>query len=174
MRSINEITASVYAFVLSHTKKNVDIAVHQCWDKLKIKLNNPKKLKIGKYLKCRRSCMIIVDGGNLSIGDNCFMNSNVSVTCMNSIDIEDYVQIGNNVVIVDHNHDYIRGNGYKTGKIIIRKKTWIGANSVILPNVEIGEGAVIAAGSVVTKNVPAYTVVAGNPAKVVKEYNNVR
>lgn len=54
------------------------------------------------------------------------------------------------------------------GQIIIEKDAWIGAGSIILPNITIGEGAVVGAGAVVTKDVPPYTVVAGVPAKIIK------
>ena len=57
------------------------------------------------------------------------------------------------------------------GSVIIGNNVWIGDKATILPNVTIGDGAVIAANSVVTKDVPAYSVVAGNPAKVIKENN---
>ncbi|WP_263358973.1 acyltransferase [Acidicapsa ligni] len=66
-------------------------------------------------------------------------------------------------------------HGKKDWKTVILKpvricdKSWIGLNAIVLKGVEIGEGAVVAAGSVVTKNVPSWTVVAGNPAKVIRE-----
>ncbi len=166
----NEILSLFKALSLNTFHRNVKVALHQNWSGLKIDISNKGTLRIGNYLKCRKNGMILVSGGEMSIGNDCFMNSNVSITCLKSIVIENNVQIGNNVVIVDHNHDYVNGSGFKTGNVIIRKNVWIGANSVILPNVEIGEGAVIAAGSIVTKDVGAYTVVGGNPAKVLKEY----
>lgn len=148
-----------------------NIAWHQNWNKLDIRLNKANGLTIGNYLKCRPHCSIRVDGGKMNIGHDCFFNCNVSVTCLESINIGNNVQIGNNTVIVDHNHDYQNGNGYICKNVVIEDNTWIGANCVILPGVSIKEGAIIAAGSVVNKDVPAYTVVAGNPAKVVREYN---
>ena len=166
----NEIVSLFRALFLNIFIRNVSVALHQNWMQLKILVKNRGSLSIGNYLKCRRNCMLLVTEGKLSIGSDCFMNNNVSITCLKSIKIEDNVQIGNNVVIVDHNHNYVNGSGFKTGNVTIRKNVWIGANSVILPNVEIGEGAVIAAGSIITKDVRAYTVVGGNPAKVLKEY----
>lgn len=148
-----------------------NIAWHQNWDKLDIQLHNDKGLQIGNYLKCRPRCSIRIEGGKMNIGHDCFFNLNVSVTCLEYINIGNNVQIGNNTVIVDHNHDYQNGNGYICKSVEIGDNTWIGANCVILPGVSIKEGAIIAAGSVVNKDVPAYTIVAGNPAKVVREYN---
>ncbi|MBI5891608.1 MAG: hypothetical protein HZB47_13225 [Nitrosomonadales bacterium] len=63
----------------------------------------------------------------------------------------------------------IFGNGHRFNAVSIGKDAWLGANVIILPGRTIGDGAVVGAGSVVTKDVAAYTVVAGNPAKLVRE-----
>ena len=93
------------------------------------------------------------------------------------------VQIGNdvsfaqNVVITGLNHNYrdatvsISNQGISTNRVIIDDDVWIGANSVILPGVSIGQHSVVAAGSVVTRPVPSYSVCAGNPARVIKQYD---
>ncbi|MFD2574739.1 acyltransferase [Haoranjiania flava] len=93
------------------------------------------------------------------------------------------VEIGNNVMLAQHivvsalNHNYRnvdispKEQGVDCKRVIIADNVWIGANSVITPGVSIGKHAVIGAGSVVTKNVPAYSVVVGNPATVIKIYN---
>lgn len=91
------------------------------------------------------------------------------------IDIEDYVLIGSGVHIYVTNHSfedtekpiYLQGSS-EIKPVIIRTGSWIGANAILLPGVEIGENSVVAAGSVVTKNVSPYTVVGGNPAKTIK------
>tara|TARA_B100001121_G_C18538267_1_gene549472 strand:- start:209 stop:739 length:531 start_codon:yes stop_codon:yes gene_type:complete len=90
--------------------------------------------------------------------------------------IEDKVLIGSGVHFYIPNHTYgdstvpiyDQGNSYK-GDIIIKRGSWIGANSIILSGVEIGKNSVVAAASVVTKNVPPKSLVAGNPAKIIKE-----
>jgi galactoside O-acetyltransferase len=74
----------------------------------------------------------------------------------------DFIKYNNTVV----NKDW---SNVKSAPIIIKPKVWIGMNALILKGVTIGEGAVIGAGSVVTKDVPAWTVVAGNPAMVVRQ-----
>ena len=61
--------------------------------------------------------------------------------------------------------------GATSGQIIIGNDVWLAANVVILPNVEIGEGAIVGAGSIVTKNVDPYTIVCGNPAKYISKRN---
>lgn len=94
------------------------------------------------------------------------------------ITIEDYVLIGSGVHFYVSNHRfddttqpiYFQGH-YESKSILVKKGAWIGANAIILPGVTIGENSVIGAGSIVTKNVEAYTVVAGNPAKLI---NNLK
>ena len=87
------------------------------------------------------------------------------------IEIGDDVLIGHQVVIATLNHDLDpakRGN-MTPAPVKIGNKVWIGAHATVLPGVTVGEGAVIAAGAVVTKDVPANTVVAGVPAKPIKK-----
>jgi acetyltransferase-like isoleucine patch superfamily enzyme len=92
------------------------------------------------------------------------------------IKIEDYVLIGSGVQIYTTNHNYndrnqlIVNQGSTVKDVILKKGCWIGANAIILPGVIIEEGAVVAAGSVVVKNVQAYTLVGGNPAKLIKSF----
>lgn len=108
---------------------------------------------LGKELVTRENCHFRVESGKLQIGDKCFFNLNSSVTCMESIVIGDGCQIGNNVVIVDHNHTKDL-SGYTTKSVKIGNRVWIGANCVILPGAVIGDGAVIGAGSIVNTKVP--------------------
>lgn len=104
----------------------------------------------------------ILDNGQLDIGEGCFVNTNVAITVRNKVIIGDNVKIANNVVIIDHDHDYTHGNiGYISAPIIIGSGVWIGANAVILKGVTIGNGAVISAGAVVNKNVPEYSIWGG-------------
>ncbi len=105
----------------------------------------------------------------ITFGKNVFINHSFTAMSIGGIVIGDNVQIGPNVTIVTDNHDFknryvLKGKGVKIGK-----NAWIGAGAMIMPGVEIGENAVVAGGAVVTKNVPANTVVGGNPAKVIKE-----
>ena len=116
------------------------------------------KLFIDYATNIREGFSVICDG-KMSIGHNCFFNRNVSITCLEQIKIGNYVTVANNVVIVDHDHDFRKGrNNYKTAPVVIEDNVWIGANCVILKGVHIGENAVIAAGSVVFKDVPENTV----------------
>ena len=93
------------------------------------------------------------------------------------------VMIGNNVILAQNvvisalNHNFedvlttINQQGVKTDQIIIEDDVWVGANSVILSGVHIGEHVVVGAGSVVTKDIPSYSVVIGNPARIVKKFD---
>jgi acetyltransferase-like isoleucine patch superfamily enzyme len=86
------------------------------------------------------------------------------------IEIGDYTQISSNVGMITANHDLSDSTKHIIGEIKIGKYCWIGMNAVILPNVFIGDYALVVAGSVVTKSFPdGYCVIAGNPAKIIKE-----
>lgn len=121
------------------------------------------------YIKCGKNAQ-------LSIGNRCFFSHNCSITCAEKIEIGDHCLFANNLVIVDHDHKI--ENGKTSGKELISSavkidnNVWCGANVVILRGVHIGEGAVIAAGAVVAEDIPAHTMAAGVPAKVIKDISN--
>ncbi len=109
-------------------------------------------------------------GKNIKIGKNVFINSCCRFQDQGGIEIGDNVLIGHNTTIATLNHDFnpnLRAN-LNPNPVKIGNSVWIGADCTILPGVNIGDGAVIAAGSVVTKNVKSNTIVAGNPAKILK------
>ncbi len=109
-------------------------------------------------------------GLNIKLGKRVFINSGCCFQDQGGIEIGDDVLIGQQVVIATLNHDLDpdrRGN-MLPAPVKIGNKVWIGAHATILAGVKIGDGAVIAAGAVVTKDVPANTVAAGVPAKIIK------
>lgn len=110
-------------------------------------------------------------GKNLTIGKNVFFNSGCRFQDQGGIIIEDGTLIGHNVVLATLNHDFAPDHraDLKPAPIHIGKNVWVGASVTILPGVTIGNGAMIAAGAVVTKDVPADTIVGGVPAKVIRK-----
>lgn len=128
----------------------------EAWDNHNYKIYNPE----------------IIIGSNVSLGKRCHIG------CTNKIVIGDNVLVGSNVLIIDHNHGRtsmeemnISPNNrelYSKGPIIIEDNVWIGENVTILSGVTVGKGTVIGANSVVTKNIDAYCVAGGNPARIIK------
>jgi acetyltransferase-like isoleucine patch superfamily enzyme len=112
---------------------------------------------------------------NINIGNHVDLAWNVIITTGGGVDIGDRSLIGYGTMIlsgnhvIPNNHGRIFGAGHITKKVVIGSDVWIGCNCSILPGVTIGEGAVVAAGSVVTKDVPPFMIVAGVPAKIIKE-----
>jgi acetyltransferase-like isoleucine patch superfamily enzyme len=110
-------------------------------------------------------------GKNLKIGKNVFFNSGVKIQDQGGVIIEDGALIGHNVVIatLDHSLDPNHRGNLIPAPIHIGRNVWVGANATICKGISIGDGAVIAAGAVVTKDVPAGTVYGGVPAKFIKK-----
>ncbi len=109
-------------------------------------------------------------GKNITIGREVFINSGCHFQDQGGITIGDCSLIGHNVVLATINHDLDPKNNRQNhySPIVIGRHVWIGSNATVLPGVTIGDWAVVAAGAVVTKDVPPYTVVGGVPAKVLK------
>lgn len=105
-----------------------------------------------------------------TIGKNVFINHACSFLDMGGITIEDNVLIGPKVNIVTENHpeDPAKRSSLVTKPVLIKNNAWIGAGANILPGVTVGKNAIVAAGAVVTKDVPDNTVVGGVPAKFIK------
>lgn len=112
-------------------------------------------------------------GRFITIGKNVFINHACSFLDMGGITIEDHVLIGPRVNVVTENHplDPSDRRALITQPVVIKRNAWIGAGATILPGVTIGENAVVAAGAVVSKDVPANTVFGGVPAKFIKTIN---
>ena len=118
------------------------------------------------------------DDTRIYIGNNCYICYRLSILCGIEVVIEDNVLIASDVCLVGENHgiDPVMKGEYMNqelimGRIHIGEGTWIGEKAVILPNVIIGKKCVVGAGAVVSKSVPDYSLVVGNPAKAVKKYN---
>lgn len=165
---------------------------------MKAKMYN-SSLTIGKNSRIELSARIC-GGGKLSIGDNCVIRdyavlspghgsisigNNCAIGMFNYLDGNAELCIGNDVHIGPHvciytaNHIYsdlnvaIHKQGLDCKPVRIGDDVWIGSHAVILAGVNVGKGSVIAAGAVITKNIPEYSVVAGIPAKVIKKRNDI-
>lgn len=111
--------------------------------------------------------IVLFENSVLTIG-NSFINSDAKIRCHKSITIGDNCAISHDLTIMDSDAHYLNGKK-KTEDVVIGNNVWIGTRVTILPGVKIGNGAIIAAGAVVTKNVPEKSLVAGCPARVIKE-----
>lgn len=110
-------------------------------------------------------------GENIRVGRNVFINQNCTMYDLGGIDIGDDVMIGPNVSIITSGHpvDPSERRAFVTASpIAIERNVWIAAGVTIIGGVTVGENSVVAAGSVVTRDVPANTLVGGNPARVIR------
>ena len=144
---------------------------------------------IGRDVKISEGCKFFEDPilfGKVVVGKYTSINgpgTRIFAT-VNSINIGSYCSIASNVIIQEYNHDYnfistynfspeifgFKSNNINSkGNIEIEEDVWIGSNSVILSGVKIGRGSVVGAGSVVTKNIPPYSIAVGNPAVVIRK-----
>lgn len=114
-----------------------------------------------------------VYGKNIHVGDHVYLNVLCTILDCNEVHIGHHVMIGPHVQIYTPAHDQqaeARIQGWEVAKpIVIEDNVWIGGGAILLPGVRIGRNAVVGAGAVVTRSVPANTVVAGNPARVLRE-----
>lgn len=133
-------------------------------------------IRFGADVACGAGAFFAAEGGIIEIGDRVSFNTNVHVNASNgrSIQIGRNTLVGPNVVLRSANHKFdrtdlpIRDQGHVPGDIVIEDDVWLGANVVVVGNVRIGQGAVIAAGAVVTRDVPRMAVAGGVPARVLK------
>lgn len=144
------------------------------------------KLEIGEYSYIQGKIVMEKTNVVVHIGSRTFISSGTLLDAADEITVGDDVLIASGVLIMDHDShaqefvkrkndvlDWCHGrkdwSNVPRSRVVIGNKSWIGAKSIILKGVTVGEGAVIGAGSVLTKNVDPWTVVAGNPARVIRE-----
>lgn len=135
-----------------------------------IRLDEKSKMIVnGKFSVFYGGDIICFKNSNLELGSG-FFNSNIKIRCTKSIKIGKNVFISHDVTIMDSDAHYIDYAGYEETKpVTIGDNVWIGTRVTILKGVNIGDGAVIGAGSVVTRDIPANCIAVGSPAKVIKE-----
>ena len=131
-----------------------------------LRANVEKNVVIYFGVEIRSAEKLHISEGSI-VGDNCVLDAR------NGITIGKNVNLSSEVHIWTEQHDYrspsFDSYGTSDMQVVIGDHVWIGSNTIILPRVSIGEGAVVCAGAVVTKDVPPYSVVAGVPAKVISE-----
>lgn len=122
----------------------------------------------GRFLVYSRGRVLVGGEGRLQIGSG-YASPGLSLECTQSVTIGDDVIIAEDVIIRDSDRHEISGSRGMSASIVIGNHVWIGARAIILKGVTIGDGAVIAAGAVVTKDVPPRTLVGGVPARAIRE-----
>ncbi len=140
----------------------------------KIQVLNGGSVIIGSNTEIHQYSMLFTYGGNIKIGDDCSINPFCVLYGHGGLTIGNKVRIACHTVIIPANHDYrdmskpIMEQPESRKGISIMDDVWIGAGSKILDGVSIGKGSVVGAGSVVTKSIPEYSIVAGVPARIIK------
>jgi acetyltransferase-like isoleucine patch superfamily enzyme len=148
--------------------------------------NNPEKITIGKGTYVKGHLMLFKHGGEILIGDDCFVGDNTKIWSAKKIKIGNRVLISHNVNIhdnishplssVERHKDFLHiiSTGFQENinlneeEIIIEDDVWIGFNTTVMKGVTIGKGAIIGACTLITKDVPPYAVVIGNPPRIIK------
>lgn len=151
---------------------NLDLSV-QCDGRIRVK--GTKNIVVGS--RCRLGCEVefeTEENGRIILGNDIRINRGCTLVSYTGITIGDFAIIGEYVSIRDANHGMkmnkpMRFQRHETLPISIGKDVWIGRGCCILPGVTIGEGSVIGANSVVTNDIPAFSIAAGVPAKVIRE-----
>ena len=153
-----------------------------------VKIQHPEYINFGKQVVLGdESSLLCTNIYNLKrldttpeifIGDRFHCTRRLTIQCCNKVLIENDVTISSDVFIIDYNHglspltkNYLQNDLSISKGVFIEEGVWIGNNVIILGGVRIGKKSVIGAGSVVTKDIPPYSIAVGNPAKAIKKYD---
>lgn len=132
-------------------------------------MKNKGRIILGDRVLLHRYVKLSSYGGSIEIGNNSYIGDRTEIHSGKEVKIGNNVNIAWDCNILDRDYHAFESDSEVTKRVVIEDRVWIGARSIVLKGVTIGEGAVVAAGSVVTKSVPPKCLVAGNPAKVIKE-----
>ncbi|MCH5239334.1 MAG: acetyltransferase [Muribaculaceae bacterium] len=163
---------------------------HQRLIRLPITIRGKNMIQFGKKLTTGKYCRLeafISDGDKsvkIRLGNNIQINDFVHISALTNITIGNDVLIASNVYISDNSHGLYSTDSrdkqpfippilrpYYSKEVNIKDKVWIGEGVIIMPGVNIGEGSIIGAHSVVNKDIPAYCIAVGSPAKIIKRFN---
>lgn len=151
------------------------------------KYNLKEKIQVGKKSRITGDLILVGNGGEIKIGDYCYIGAHSKIWSAEKITIGDRVLISHNVNIhdnishslnaVERHEDFVcfventipKTYNLRAQEIIIEDDAWIGFNATVMKGVTIGKGAIVGANTMITKDVPPYAVVVGNPAKVIKQ-----
>ena len=151
---------------------------HRAWSSKvywNVRMDTPpyRRFWLGKKSVIESYCCINNAVGDVTIGD--YTRIGIHCTVIGPVCIGNHVNLAQGITVTALNHNFTDANsmideqGISTKPVIIDDDVWIGANAVILPGITIGRHVVVAAGAVVTKDVPPYSLVAGVPARVIKQ-----
>lgn len=134
-----------------------------------------ERLTIGSHCNFEPHVWLTSTTGRITIGEGVFLNLGVMVAAQHRVEIGDHCMIGNGSTITDANHRFnkpdvpVPWQGFiSKGPVIIGDNVWLGANVTVTSGVKIGKRCVVGANSVVSEDLPAFTIAAGNPAKVIR------
>jgi acetyltransferase-like isoleucine patch superfamily enzyme len=126
-------------------------------------------LRVEGHFRVHTGCSISVNrGATLSLGSG-YISNRVTIDCFDRIVVGDQVAISKGVTIRDSDNHSLKNDELSAAPIVIGNRVWIGLNATILKGVTLGDGAIVAAGAVVTKTVQPRTLVGGVPARVIRE-----
>lgn len=114
--------------------------------------------------------MEVARGATLSIGNGTYLNRDTTVVCHESIRIGRDCKVSYQVIIMDTDEHLVPGSERLTAPVVLEDNVWLGARCIVLKGVTIGSGAVVGAGSIVTRDIPARAVAVGQPARVLRYY----
>lgn len=147
--------------------------------KIRLLLLSMLGMQYGKKIRILTGCDITKKG--LFLGNNIFINKKCYFDLTGNVFIHDGVSVGHGVTFItaihknchpDNRGGHMRGNHISSADITLEEGCWIGANATLMPGITIGKGAIVATGSVVTKNVNAHTIVGGVPARIIEDIGN--
>lgn len=147
------------------------------WPSVKINIPDNGLLIVGARSRIHAGSKITIKRGTINIGDDTTIGDDNVLLSGGNISIGNKVIFADSVKVIAFQHIYedlemaIKDQPLVGNEISIGDETWIGLNSIIVGNVHIGKHCVVASGSVVTKSIPSYSVVAGVPAKIIKRYD---